>query len=84
MRRFKQIEEAKESSDRNTEKFYERLNDEFAVTQFAAGERYTIADITLLTAIDFASAMVDLKPDTSLTNLYRWHEEVSKRPSSNL
>ena len=82
--RFKQIEEAKESSDRNTEKFYERLNDEFAVTQFAAGERYTIADITLLTAIDFASAMVDLEPDASLTNLYRWHEEVSKRPSSNL
>tara|TARA_Y100000590_G_C15445830_1_gene910714 strand:- start:138 stop:752 length:615 start_codon:yes stop_codon:yes gene_type:complete len=82
--RFKQIEEAKESSDRNTRKFYERLNDEFAVTQFVAGERYTIADITLLTAIDFASAMVDLKPDTSLTNLYRWHEEVSKRPSSNL
>ena len=82
--RFKQIKEAKESSDRNTEKFYERLNDELAITQFVAGDRYTIADITLLTAIDFATAMVDLKPDSLLTHLYRWHKEVSRRPSSSL
>ena len=82
--RFKQIKEAKESSDRNAEKFYERLNDELAITQFVAGDRYTIADITLLTAIDFATAMVDLKPDSLLTHLYRWHKEVSRRPSSSL
>ena len=82
--RFKQIKEAKESSDRNTQKFYERLDAELAVTQFVAGDRYTIADITLLTAIDFATAMVDLKPGSSLTHLYRWHKEVSKRPSSSL
>ena len=80
--RFKQIKEAKESSDRNTEKFYERLNDELAITQFVAGDRYTVADITLLTAIDFATTMVDLKPNSLLTHLYRWYEEVSNRPSS--
>ena len=82
--RFKQIKEAKESSDRNTQKFYERLDAELAVTQFVAGDRYTIADITLLTAIDFATVMVDLKPDSLLTNLYRWYKEVSRRPSSSL
>ena len=82
--RFKQIKEAKKSSDKNTKKFYERLDKELAVTQFIAGDRYTIADITLLTAIDFASSMVGLKPDSSMINLYRWHEEVSKRPSSKL
>jgi len=78
------IKEAKEASDRNTEKFYGRLNNELAVTQFVAGDRFTIADITLLTAIDFATAMVDLKPDSVLTNLYRWHKEVSERPSSKM
>ena len=82
--RFKQIKEAKEASDKNTEKFYERLNDELAVTQFVAGDRFTIADITLLTAIDFATSLVDLKPDPVLTNLYRWHKEVSERPSSKI
>ena len=84
MGRFKQIKEAKESSDRNTEKFYKRLNDELAATQFVAGDRFTIADITLLTAIDFATAMVDLKPNPVLTNLYRWHKEISERPSSKI
>ncbi len=82
--RFKQIKEAKEVSDRNTKNFYKRLNNELAITQFVAGDRYTIADITLLTAVDFASAMVDLKPDPLLTNLYRWHKEVSERPSSKI
>ena len=82
--RFKQIKEAKEASDRNTEKFYERLNEELAITQFIAGNRFTIADITLLTAIDFATSLVDLKPDPVLTNLYRWHKEVSERPSSKI
>ena len=80
--RFKQIKEAKEVSDKNTKSFYERLNSELASNQFVSGDRYTIADITLLAAIDFATVMVGLKPDSSLTHLYRWHEEVSSRPSS--
>ena len=80
--RFKQIKEAKEVSDKNTKSFYERLNNELASNQFVSGDRYTIADITLLAAIDFATVMVGLKPDSSLTHLYRWHEEVSSRPSS--
>ena len=80
--RFKQIKEAKEVSDKNTKSFYKRLNIELATNQFVAGDRYTIVDVTLLAAIDFAIVMVDLKPDSSLTHLYRWHEEVSSRPSS--
>ena len=46
-----------------------------------AGNRFTIADITLVSAIDFASDMVDLKPHKDLKNLHRWHMEVSSRPS---
>ncbi|MBD3649389.1 MAG: glutathione S-transferase, partial [Pseudomonadales bacterium] len=45
------------------------------------GDRFTVADITLLSAVDFASAMVDLKPDEQLGNLWRWHALVSSRPS---
>lgn len=80
--RFKQNSEAKETSDKNTKNFYVRLNREFSTTQFVAGLRYTIADITLLSAIDFAATMVDLKPDASLTHLHRWYKEISQRPSS--
>ena len=80
--RFKEIPEAKETSDKNTKNFYERLNNEFSTIQFVAGARYTIADITLLSAIDFATAMVALKPDSTLRHLFRWHKEVSERPSA--
>ena len=79
---FEQIAGAKTASDKNVNSFYKRLDREFSSSRFVAGERYTIADITLLSAIDFATQMVDLKPDTNLDNLYRWHGEVSARPSS--
>ena len=80
--RFRQIAEAKEASDKNVNSFYERLNKEFDNSKYVAGSRYTIADITLVTAIDFAASLVELKPSSHLKNLYRWHKEVSQRPST--
>ena len=78
---FDQIPDAKAASDKNVRAYYQRLDQEFGLNNFVAGERFTIADITLVSAIDFASEMVDLKPHEDLKNLYRWHEEVSSRPS---
>lgn len=80
MGRFKQIPEAKEASDRNVRRYYERLDNEFESMQYVAGDRFTVADITLLTAVDFAGALVDLKPDEHLRHLWRWHALVSSRP----
>lgn len=82
MGRFKQIPEAKEASDRNVRRYYERLDSELAEDAYIAGDRYTVADISLLTAVDFATAMVELAPDPALENLARWHAEVSARPSA--
>ena len=79
---FNQIPDAKKASDKNVEVYYERLNKEFSSSEFTAGDRYTVADITLLSAIDFASSMVDLKPSESLTELYRWHNQILSRASS--
>ena len=78
---FDQIPDAKAASDKNVRAYYQRLDQEFGLNNFVAGERFTIADITLVSAIDFASEMVDLKPNEDLKNLHRWHEEVSSRPS---
>ena len=80
--RFEQIPDAKTSSDKNVNRYYKRLDAEFAMTEYVAGDRYTIADITLLSAVDFASTMVALKPDDKLTHLKRWHDQISARPSS--
>lgn len=49
---------------------------------FIAGDRYTIADITALVAIDFGSMMAGIKLDPALKNLNRWHQAVSSRPSA--
>ena len=78
---FDQIPDAKAASDKNVRTYYQRLDQEFGLNNFVAGERFTIADITLVSAIDFASEMVDLKPNEDLKNLHRWHEKVSSRPS---
>jgi glutathione S-transferase len=77
----KQIPEAKTASDVAARRYYERLDLELADSAYVAGDRFTIADISLFTAIAFASAMVDLKPDTRLKNLNAWYESVRSRPS---
>tara|TARA_B100001093_G_C26602186_1_gene916408 strand:+ start:21 stop:638 length:618 start_codon:yes stop_codon:yes gene_type:complete len=81
---FDQIPEAKKASDKNVRSYYERLNTEFSLSEYVAGTRYSVADITLLSAIDFAGSMVDLKPDDNLENLQRWHNQILSRTSSNI
>ncbi len=76
-----QIPEAKERSDGLTHAYYQRLDQTFANRDYVAGDRFTVADITTVVAIDFAGALVGLKPSDSLENLWRWHETVSARPS---
>ena len=77
----KQIPEAKTASDVAARRYYERLDLELAESAYVAGDRFTIADISLFTAIEFGSAMVDLKPDARLKNLHAWYESVRSRPS---
>ncbi len=49
--------------------------------EFLAGAAYSMADILLLTTVDFAT-FVGCGPDESLSSLIRWHERVSARPSA--
>jgi glutathione S-transferase len=49
--------------------------------RFVAGERYSVADITALIAIDFMKpAKLAVPPEHR--NIARWHAEVSARPSA--
>jgi glutathione S-transferase len=49
---------------------------------FIAGDRFTIADITALVAVDFGAQLAGVPMDPSLKNLARWHQSVSSRPSA--
>jgi len=57
------------------------IDQELGRHRFIAGDDYSVADITALVALDFAKPARVQRPD-GLTNLARWHEEVSARPSA--
>jgi glutathione S-transferase len=61
--------------------FLRLLDAELAKRPFVAGERYTVADITALCAVDFMKPARIAVPE-ELTNVRRWHAEVSARPSA--
>jgi glutathione S-transferase len=61
--------------------FLALLDRELKDRRYVAGDRYTVADITGMIAVDFMKPAKLAVPDT-LTNLKRWHDEVSARPSA--
>ncbi|NWG25498.1 MAG: glutathione S-transferase [Pseudorhodoplanes sp.] len=49
--------------------------------RFVAGDDYSVADITALVAVDFMKPVkIGVPPE--MTNVLRWHAEVSTRPSA--
>jgi glutathione S-transferase len=57
------------------------LDGELAERPFVAGERYTIADITALCALDFGRVS-DIRIAPEQKHLQRWYDAVSSRPSA--
>ena len=61
--------------------FLKILDTQLKTHRFVAGERFSVADITALVAIDFMKPSKIALPE-GLDNLQRWHAEVSARPSA--
>jgi glutathione S-transferase len=57
------------------------LDGELKSRPYIAGERFTVADITALVAVDFMKVSKLAMPD-ELTEVRRWRETVSARPSA--
>lgn len=57
------------------------LDSELAERRFVAGDRFTVADITALVAVDFMKPARIALPEGH-AHLRRWHAEVSARPSA--
>jgi glutathione S-transferase len=57
------------------------LDRELNAHRYVAGDRYSVADITGMIAVDFMKPAKLSVPET-LTNLKRWYDEVSARPSA--
>lgn len=63
-------------------RFYSTLDEHLAGSRYVAGNQFSIADITALCAIDFASGAARVPVPEECANIRRWHEEVSARPSA--
>jgi glutathione S-transferase len=61
--------------------FLRLLDDDLKRTRFITGDRYTVADITALCAVDFMKPARVAVPD-DCANVKRWHADVSARPSA--
>lgn len=61
--------------------FFEQMDVRLAQSEFIAGGRYSIADITALVTVDFAAG-VKLSVPESCAHVRRWYAQVSARPSA--
>lgn len=61
--------------------FLQLLDGELKNRPYIAGNDFTVADITALTAVDFMKVPKLPLPE-EFTNVRRWHQQVSARPSA--
>ncbi|MFT5311646.1 MAG: glutathione S-transferase, partial [Paraglaciecola sp.] len=70
-----------EVAGKNALDFLRILNSRLGQSAFIAGDKYSIADITALCAIDFAR-VVKIRISDEQLNLQRWYQAVSSRASA--
>jgi glutathione S-transferase len=61
--------------------FLQLLDGELKKRPYIAGDDFTVADITALTAVDFMKVPKLPLPE-EFANVLRWHQQVSARPSA--
>lgn len=76
-----QVAEWGEANKPRVFEFLKVFDEHLASSRFAAGEHFTIADITGLIAVDLMKPARLAIPD-GLHNVKRWYAEVGKRPSA--
>ena len=78
----KAIPELGDRGKASLNRFYNNLDAALASQKYIAGDDFTIADIIALCTIDFASGAARAPMPENLSNLKRWYQEVSERPSA--
>jgi len=79
--RMTPVKEYGEVAGKNAVGFLKVLEKRLAESEFIAADRFTIADITAMCAVDFAR-VVNIKITDEQVNLQRWYNAVSNRPSA--
>lgn len=77
---YEQIPQLAERGAARAARFMQMLNERLAGRDYLATDEFTMADITALVTVDFAS-WIKISTD-GLANLQRWHQAVSARPNA--
>lgn len=80
---YAQIPALAERGRARVQQFFEVLDARLAAREFIATDRFSIADITAVVAVDFAR-VVRIKPGEAHPHLQRWRLAMGLRPSMSL
>jgi len=80
---YAQIPALAERGRARVQRFFEVLNEHLAAREFVATDRFSVADITAVVAVDFAR-VVKVKPGDEHPHLQRWRAAMAQRPSMSL
>jgi glutathione S-transferase len=80
---YAQIPELAERGLARARQFFVMLNDRLAGREYVAADRFSIADITAVVAVDFAR-VVKVKPGEQHPHLQRWRAAMAQRPLMSL
>jgi glutathione S-transferase len=78
---YEQIPALAERGRTRVQRLFERVEKRLGGSEWIAGDRFSIADITMMVTVDFAR-LIKLDIPESATNLSRWFTTVSARPSA--
>jgi glutathione S-transferase len=78
---YEQIPALVERSRARVLNFYADFNARLAEVLFMAGDEFSVADITAVVTIDFATRVASLPVPDAHTALKGWYESISGRPS---
>ena len=78
---YSQIPELAERGQQRLDNLFSDLEAHLANSEFIVGDYFSIADISALCVIDFAKWVKKRIPE-DYSNLQRWYDQVSSRPSA--
>ncbi len=80
---YPQIPELAQRGLARLAQFFVTLNDRLALSEFVAADKFSVADITAVVAVDFAR-VVKIRPGEQQAHLQRWRAQMATRPSMSL
>lgn len=78
--RMTPVKEWGQVSGKNALAYFDELDEHLKESTYLVGDYFSIADIILLCAIDFAR-VVKIRPSDEHTHLHRWYKKISSRQS---